>query len=160
MACVFSGASQLDGVPSHGKLGNEEERKSCSGCGLFMELAANLVSMGIFVDIWYWSKAEVGDTSLFLCFWLKRTEERRIDSLPCLAKGGKIRSLEYLGLLTESNNVNFIVIFPSSPEKEKRFTFTANIRAFIGFIFTTELKCGKTKYSPSHCFHFGFCLIL
>ena len=26
-ACVFSGASQVDGVPSHGKLGNEEERE-------------------------------------------------------------------------------------------------------------------------------------
>ena len=70
-----------------GKKGKE----SCSACGLFMELVANLVSMGIFMDIWYWSKAEVGDTSLFLCLWLKRTKERRIDSLPFLAKGEKMR---------------------------------------------------------------------
>ena len=27
MASVFSGASQSDRVPNHGKLGNEEERK-------------------------------------------------------------------------------------------------------------------------------------
>lgn len=106
--------------PNHGKLENEEKRKrelfwlwAVYGTG------SQFGFQGIFMDIWSWSKAEVMTPSLFLCFWLERTEERRQILFPFLAKGVEDEIfLETWGLLTESNNVNFIVIFPSSPERK------------------------------------------